>query len=164
MADTPCYIAALRILNFRFNSETELRRKLKRKNFEKPDIDDAVARLAREKWIDDDRFAGAFVRTRANRRVGRRRILRELSAAGVGSDSASRAVAENVDPEREREAVRALRDKKAGALIRRHGADYLATAEGRNKLTVYLLNQGYDAALVYEALKEIRVVHHQPDS
>jgi len=162
--DSPCYIAALRILNFRFNSETELRRKLRRKQFEPADIDAAIERLAGEKWLDDVRFAGALVRTKANRRVGRRRILRELSAAGVEGELAARAVAENIDPEREKEALAALRDKKSTALVRRHGADYLTTPEGRNKLTVYLLNQGYDAALVYEALKEIRVVHHQPDS
>jgi regulatory protein len=162
--DTPSYITALRILNVRFNSEAELRRKLKRKGFEADDIDDVIARLVREKWLDDDRFAGAFVRAKANRRVGKRRILRELGAAGVDAESASRAVTENIDPDREREAVRALGIKKAKALVRRHGEGYLATAEGRNKLTVYLLNQGYDAGLVYEALKEITVVHHQPDS
>ena len=162
--DSPCYIAALRILNFRFNSEKELRRKLKRKQFEPEEIEAAIERLFREKWLDDDRFAGALVRTKANRRVGRRRILRELSAAGVDDELASRAVAENIDPEREKEALAALCGKKAASLVRRHGADFLATPDGRNKLTIYLLNQGYDAALVYEALKEITVVHHQPDS
>lgn len=162
--DTPCYLAALRILNFRFNSEKELRRKLKRKEFEPGEIDAAIERLFREKWLDDGRFAGALVRTKVNRRVGRRRILRELSAAGVDGELAARAVSENIDPERERQALAALRDKKAGALVRRHGPEFLTTADGRNKLTVYLLNQGYDAALVYEALKEITVVHHQPDS
>ena len=49
-------------------------------------------------------------------------------------------------------------------LVRRHGEEYLSTSEGRNKLVGYLLKQGYDAALVYEALKEIQVVDHEPDS
>lgn len=164
MSDDPCYIAALRILQYRFNSEGELRRKLRAKKFEKEAIDAAIVRLHREKWLDDERFAGAFVRTRAGKRVGKRRILRELQAAGVADAAAEQAVAENLDPDREAEGLRALRDRRARVLIRRHGEEYLSTAEGRNKLTVYLLNQGYDAALVYAALKEIPVVDHQPDS
>ena len=159
-----CYLAAMRILNFRFNSEAELRRKLRGKKFDAETIDATIARLRAEKWLDDERFAGAFVRTRANKRVGRKRILRELEAAGVRGDAATTAIAENVNEESEREHLRALRDKRAKALARRYGADYLASSEGRKKLAVYLLNQGYDAALVYEALKEIRVADHQPDS
>jgi SOS response regulatory protein OraA/RecX len=131
-----CYVAALRILKFRFNSEGELRRKLRGKKFEKAEIEATILRLHAEKWLDDERFAGAFVRTRANKRVGSQRIRRELQ----------------------------LLRKRARLLTLRHGAQYLATSVGRNKLAVYLLKQGYDAALVYEALKEIRVVDHQPDS
>jgi SOS response regulatory protein OraA/RecX len=108
-AQDPCYIAALRILNYRFNSEGELRRKLRSKKFEKEQIDTAIARLHQEKWLDDERFAGAFVRTRANKRVGKRRILRELHAAGVDQASAEQAVAANVDPEREQEALLSAR-------------------------------------------------------
>ncbi len=164
MSDDPCYAAALRILKYRFNSEAELRRKLRGKQFEKDDIDTAVARLQKEKWLDDDRYAAAFVRSRANKRVGQLRIRRELQAAGVSQDSAKQAVAQNVDPDREHEALRELGRKRARMLVRRHGEEYLGTSEGRNKLAGYLLKQGYDAGLVYEALKEITVVDHQPDS
>ncbi|HKR62932.1 MAG TPA: regulatory protein RecX [Thermoanaerobaculia bacterium] len=159
-----CYIAAMRILNYRFNSEAELRRKLRAKKYEREVIDATIDRLRREKWLDDERFAGAFVRTRASKKVGRKRILRELGAAGVDSDTASQAVAENVDEEREREALRALCDRRARQLVRRHGAEFLRTSEGRNKLSVYLLNQGYDAALVTQAVKETQVADDQPDS
>lgn len=159
-----CYAAAVRILKYRFNSEAELRRKLRGKQFAKDDIEAAIARLQKEKWLDDDRYAAAFVRTRANKRVGPLRIRRELQAAGVSDDSAKQAVAQNADPEREHDALRELGRKRARMLIRRHGEAYLGTSEGRNKLAGYLLNQGYDARLVYEALKEITVVDHQPDS
>jgi regulatory protein len=159
-----CYVAAMRILQHRFNSEVELRRKLRVKNFDRDEIDSTIVRLRAEKWLDDERFAGAFVRTRANKKVGKLRIRRELHAAGVSRSDADHAVAANVDPEREQEALRELGRKKARMLGRRHGEAYLTTSEGRNKLAAYLLKQGYDAALVYEALKEISVVDHQPDS
>ncbi len=158
------YIAALRILKFRFNSEVELRRKLKFKQFDKETIDATMIRLRDEKWLDDSRFAGAFTRTKANKSIGRKRILRELQAAGIDRETAADAVAGNVDPEREAEALRTLCDRKARTLVRRHGPEYLKSAEGRNKLAAYLLKQGYDAALVFACIKETSVVDHQPDS
>jgi regulatory protein len=165
MADEPqpCYVAALRILQYRFNSEAELRRKLKRKQFTTDEIDDAIVRLYREKWLDDERFAGALVRTRVNKRIGQFRIRRELQAAGVEGETAAAALAQHVDPEREQEHLVELLRKRARALTRRHGEGYVFTDEGRNKLTGYLLKQGYDAGLVYQALKELPVVDHQPD-
>ena len=164
--DTPdrCYLAALRILQYRFNSEAELRRKLQRKSFDGEEIEAAIAKLRGEKWLDDQRFAGALVRTRAGRKVGKRRIQRELQAAGVDDETAGTALAENLDAERERESLVELGVKRARLLARRHGEDFLTTSEGRNKLAGYLLKQGYDAALVREALKEITVVHHQRNS
>jgi regulatory protein len=159
-----CYLAAQRILEYRFNSEAELRRKLRAKKFDAPAIDATIAKLRAEKWLDDERFAGAFTRTRARRNIGARRIRRELHAAGVGNEVASRAVAENVDPAEELERLHAAAAKRSRMLARKHGDAFLGTAEGRNKMTVWLLNQGYDAALIQEALKEILVAHRQSDS
>ena len=150
-----CYIAAMRILNYRFNSEAELRRKLSRKKFEKEEIDATIARLRDEKWLDDARFAGAFVRTRVNKRVGPRRIERELQAAGVDREVVKKAVTDNTDEERMTEALNEACAKRRRLLIRRHGSDYLDTPEGRKKLASYLLNQGYDSALVQRVVKEL---------
>lgn len=147
------YVAALRILNYRFNSEAELRRKLRAKQFDRDDIDVAIARLHKEKWLDDERFAGAFVRTRASRRVGKLRIRRELQAAGVSDVAAEKAIAENVDPERERESLEALCARRVRLLVRRHGAEYLSSEEAHAKLTAYLIGHGYDSALVREVVR-----------
>ena len=154
MSDDRCYLAALRILNYRFNSEAELRRKLRAKRFEKDEIDAAIARLHKEKWLDDERFAGAFVRTRANKRVGALRIRRELHAAGVSNEAADRAIAEHVDPERERESLDALCARRIRVLVRRHGAEYLDTDEAHMKLTAYLIGHGYDSALVRDVVRD----------
>jgi regulatory protein len=147
------YVVALRILNYRFNSEAELRRKLRAKKFERDEIDAAIARLHKEKWLDDERFAGAFVRARANKRVGKLRIRRELQAAGVTADAAEKAISENVDPARERESLEALCARRARVLVRRHGTEYLQSDEAHAKLTAYLIGQGYDSALVREVVK-----------
>ncbi|PYQ27975.1 MAG: hypothetical protein DMF56_17680 [Acidobacteria bacterium] len=136
------YVAALRILGYRFNSELELRRKLQRKKFEKAIIDATIARLRDEKWLDDERFAGAFTRTRSRKRIGAKRIVLELRAAGVDDEVAARAVKENIDPELEREQIRAIVQRRAGW--------------ERNKLRAYLLKQGYDAALVADVVRELK--------
>ncbi|MBV8520170.1 MAG: regulatory protein RecX [Acidobacteria bacterium] len=159
-----CHLAALRILQYRFNSEGELRRKLRAKKFGRDVIDATIEKLRAERWLDDERFAGAFVRTQALKKVGRNRIRRALEAAGVDAGLAASAVAEHVDEEREREALASVAARRARQLVRRHGEEYLRTAEGRNKLTIYLLNQGYDAGLIAQALKEIQVADRQPDS
>lgn len=145
-----CYAAALRILNHRFNSEAELRRKLRAKKFEAEVIDGTVDRLRREKWLDDDRFAASFVRSKQGKHQGPRKIARELAAAGVDREAAKRAIRENIDPEREREDLRALLEKRRRILVRRYGEAYASSDEARRKLAAYLLNHGYDAALVRE--------------
>lgn len=155
MTDTErCYASALRILRYRFNSVFELRRKLKAKEFDRETIDTTLTRLTEEKWLDDARFAAAYTRTRLLKRIGRLRIRRELIAAGVDDDTIADAIAANVDGDDER--ARALAAGKKRIEILRRNNDPQAA---RNKLTAYLLKQGYDGALVRAVVKEILVAH-----
>jgi regulatory protein len=153
-----CYIAAMRILGYRFNSEGELRRKLQAKKFERSVIDPTIERLRGEKWIDDERFAGAFVRTRMLKQVAKSRLQRELRGLGVSDEITNRVLAEHLDDDRQRADLVAVCEKRLRLLKRRHGDDVLETREGRNKLAAYLLKQGYDSALVQSVVKEIEVV------
>jgi len=150
-----CYAAALRILKYRFNSTAELRRKLRSKGFDRETIDATLTRLSEEKWLDDARFAAAYVRTRALKSKGRLRIRRELIGAGVDDETIARAVVENVNVDDERERASAVARKRLPIFVRRYGA-----VAARNKLTSYLLKQGYDAALVREIVKETTVADH----
>jgi regulatory protein len=147
---TDPYTTALRILNYRFNSEAELRRKLLAKKFEPAEVDAALERLRREKWLDDARFAGAFVRTRSRRKVGRQRIARELGAAGVAGETVAQAIAEHVNADDERAAAEELARKKMTILLRRNEKD-----AARNKVAAYLQRQGYDLTLVWEIVKKL---------
>src|SRR5438552_4672789 len=148
-----CYIAAMRILNFRFNGEQELRRKLRAKKFERDVIDATLDRLRREKWLDDERFAASFVRARMQKRIGRARIRRELIASGIDDAVADRALRENVDSDREREDLAAECEKRIRMMKRRYGDDVLESPQARKKLAAYLLKRGYDAALVSEVVR-----------
>jgi regulatory protein len=57
-----CYGAALRLLNVRFLSENELRRKLLRRGMPEAVIDEVVEKLKEERFIDDERLAEAVYR------------------------------------------------------------------------------------------------------
>jgi regulatory protein len=139
MAD--CYVAALRILGYRFNSEAELRRKLRAKQFDDATIAETIERLRDEKWLDDERFAAAYVRTRVLKGIGRLRIRRELMGLGVDEDVVERAVRENA-AEGEDERLRAAYEK----LARRLGDD-------RDKIAARLLRQGFEMSAILGYLR-----------
>jgi len=132
---TDCYVAALRILGYRFNSEAELRRKLAAKRYDEETIAATLVRLREEKWLDDDRFAGLYVRTRVQKGIGRLRIRRELTAAGVSDEAAELAIRENASGEEER--LQAAYEK----LVRRLG-------DQREKIMTRLLRQGYELSAI----------------
>jgi regulatory protein len=148
-----CYGAALRILNHRFNSEGELRRKLRAKEFPPAEIDEAITRLRAEKWLDDARFAAAFVRTRSARRIGPQRIRRELGAAGVDREVINSAVEANTDAESGRTALEELCEKRMRMLVRRKGEAFAESREGRDTVAAYLMRQGYPLEDVMEVLR-----------
>jgi regulatory protein len=142
-----CYIAGLRILNYRFNSEAELRAKLDRKEFPGDAINAAIERLRRERWLDDGRFAAAFVRTRLRKGIGRLRIKRELMAAGVESA----AIAQALDlPDHDDRAAAVVAAKKRLAVLRRGDDDDAI----RQKLIAYLFRQGYDSSMAIDVVRE----------
>jgi regulatory protein len=142
-----CYISGLRILNYRFNSEAELRAKLDRKEFPHDAIDAAVERLRREKWLDDSRFAAAFVRTRLRKGVGRLRIKRELQAAGVDSTTIAQAL--DIPDHDDRAAAMTSARKRLAVLRRRDDDDAI-----RQKLVAYLFRQGYDSSMAIDVVRE----------
>lgn len=155
MSAERAYAVALRILSYRFNSEAELRRKLQAKKFEAADVDETLARLRREAWLDDDRFAASFVRARSAKRLGPLRIRRELGAAGVEDEAIDRALAANTDDETSEAALADLCAKRMRIVARRYGEEYLATEEGRQRVVAYLLRQGYELGDVLSAVKKV---------
>jgi regulatory protein len=146
-----CYLAAMRILNHRFNSEAELQRKLSLKEFPPEVVTATIEKLRREKWLDDARFAASFVRTRVRKGLGRHRISRELTAAGVESETIARALDESV-PDHDERAAAVVAARKRLAVIRRREED---VAKIREKLVAYLFRQGYDSSLAVDVVREV---------
>jgi regulatory protein len=145
-----CYVAALRILNHRFNSEGELRRKLAMKEFAPDVVGATIERLRGEKWLDDERFAVSYVRTRVRKGFGRLRIKRELTAAGVERETIARALDESV-PDHDERAAALVSARKRLAVLRRRDDD----AKIHEKLVAYLFRQGYDSSMAVDVAREV---------
>lgn len=134
----------MRSLALRWHGEKELRTKLARRGFDTEAIQSALLRLTRERWIDDERYARSFARSRSSKHLGPDRIVRELRGRGVDAVTASRSVAAAAEEDPGGDHLATLCSKKIRALVARRGLDALLETRGRNKLIAWLLTQGYD--------------------
>lgn len=147
-----CYDTALRILAIRGHSARQLRAKLLRRKFDAALVDEILLRVTREGWLDEQRFAGELVRSRARKLHGPRRITRELENAGVSGEVARASIREHLSDEDLADQLRVACDKKLRAMARRYDREYLRSDEARNKLANYLVAQGYDSSAVIGAV------------
>jgi regulatory protein len=92
---------ALKALGGRAHSTGELREKLRRRAERVSDIDDVVARLKENGYLDDRRFAEGFATARlSNDRLGRGRVIQDLRQRRVApavAETTVRQVYEDVD-------------------------------------------------------------------
>ncbi len=74
---------AVRLLSRREHSAFEIRDKLRKREFDEADIEQAIAELKQGGWLSDERFAEAYIRMRQNKGFGPVRIAMELNERGV---------------------------------------------------------------------------------
>ncbi|HYB53834.1 MAG TPA: regulatory protein RecX [Thermoanaerobaculia bacterium] len=91
------------MLGARSRGTEELARALAQRGFEAPAARQALSRLQAEGWLQDLAAARSRVRARGVR-FGRRRIARELEAAGFAAETVGRAL-EELDGGQEQEAL-----------------------------------------------------------
>ena len=77
---------SLDILSRREHSVSELRNKLIRFNPDPNDLKDVIERLITSNFLDDKRFASAFIRSKAESGYGPNYISQYLSKKGISSD------------------------------------------------------------------------------
>jgi regulatory protein len=150
-----CYDAALKLLSYRFRGVEELRRKLHDKGFDDEAIGDAIERLTRERWLDDERFAVAFARTRFRKYLGGKRVVSELRELGVDQHLAANAVASASEDEPEDVRLRELAEKRLRILVRAKGREFAASDEGRQRMIGWLMKQGYGYGAASEVVRDV---------
>jgi len=135
----PCYDRACRLLALRPHFRAELAAKLARRGYPRPEIDQALDRLAREGWLDDAAAARGLVASRLARGAeGRPRLRAELERRGAPPAAVAAALDELPDDDlpAARDAARRWHGKSAAALAR------------------HLARKGFSRRAIFAVLKE----------
>ena len=136
---------AYRYLGRRDRTVAEVRRHLESKRVEPSTIDEAVAELHEQGYLDDARFAQRFAEDRrALDAWGAERIERKLRDAGVAAEHIAAALSgQSLDEERD----------AAIELLRRRLGTPPDDDRGRERALGLLVRRGYDLDLAYDAVR-----------
>lgn len=125
------YIKALDLISRRLRSEREIRDYAFKKMWSKDNLERVIKRLYERNYLDDEKFAVAFVRSKAlTKNQSRRQLELALRKKGINS-TIIKEVIENSEEYCENEALKKLITKK-----RKHYDD-------NKKLIAYLARQGF---------------------
>ena len=143
------YVYGLAALGRRELTERQLRLRLLRRGCDADGIDAAIARLKRERVLDDQRAALAFARTEARiKHRGPLRIQRALETMGIERQTARRAIDEGFEDRPVDEALEAsLRRKLRGPI---------ADDRHARRLVAHLVRQGFELSAAVAAVRKIR--------
>jgi regulatory protein len=144
------YSRALSRLARRDHSEQEIRRALRRDGFADDEIDETVARLRRDRYLDDAGFAARLARSRlAHAGVGRNRVRLELRQKGVRRATAEAGLTEALAEVPEAEVM----DRLARRFWKTRERD--EPRHRLRKLWAFLLRRGFPAGLVQDRLRAL---------
>lgn len=142
-ADDKAYNLALAYVARRLRSHWELTDYFRRKGYDEALREQLMARLMQLGWVDDKKFAEAWVRNRRLLKpVSRRRLMAELRQKRIADDIASEVLAE--DEADEQSVLRELIGRK------RKQTRY----QDPQKLMAYLARQGFSYDDIKAALSE----------
>lgn len=135
---------AVSLLSKRAHSEQEILTKFRQKGITEG-IEQAIEKLKRFGYIDDERFASLYVSELINiKKYGKRRIEQELYRKGI-----DRGIIKDVIEHAE------FPEEGLNALIKRKYMRYLNDEKGINKTVNALVRLGYSYSEIREALNEI---------
>ena len=127
----------------------EVRNKLQEMRLIPDAIDDIIAHLIQNNFLNEERFARAFARGKHNtKKWGRKRILSELKQRNISILNINRAMGE-IDDESYLETFNALSKKRISQIHEQN------LQKKRKKLADYLLYRGWETHLVYDKVKEL---------
>lgn len=144
-----CFAAALRVLAQRDHSCSELSGKLADRGFSKDQIQWAVDQCLRFRYLDDERFACAYIEQLQRKGYGCHRIRQKLENKGVPQPVYSACLELCCcDAAQLQDCRRAMEKKLRGG----RNADHSAGA--RAKLYRFLFGRGFSPAIIRQVLDE----------
>lgn len=112
-------------------------------------IDQIVAHLIQENYLNEERFAQSFARGKFNiKKWGKNRIVRELQLRDISAFNIKSALKE-INPETYLESLDELAQKRLDAINERN------PQKRKKKLADYLLYRGWETHLVYDKVNEL---------
>ncbi|MBO7337213.1 MAG: regulatory protein RecX [Paludibacteraceae bacterium] len=130
--------------------ESDIRLKLRQWNVPSCDVDDVIEQLKKHKFIDEQRYARAFVREKSKfNKWGEIKIKHALYAKGIDDETINEALEENIDKDSESENLVALLKNKRKSI---KDDDRQAV---RVKLIRFAASRGYSMDQISKALKEV---------
>ena len=134
---------ALSLLSYREHGAQELARKLRIRDYEESDISNVINRLQEMNYLNDERFAEIFVRSKASKPLGANRILQELIQKGINNDLAKQTV--NIADVDWFELARQLKE-------RRFGEEQATDYKEKGRQSRYLQYRGFNFDQIKYAL------------
>jgi len=127
----------------------ETESKLRSYGLTEDEAGEIIIRLSREKLLDEERYAGSYVRGHyRNKKWGRRRITQELKQKGL-SDYCIKVGLKEIDGDVYYQNLVDLLEKKNAQEKERH------PYKRRQKLTQFLTLKGYESDLIRMALEDL---------
>jgi regulatory protein len=152
-----CFDKAMRYLQTRLHSRSELSRKLARREYGPGMIDDVLDQLTRLGYVNDEQFARAKALSAQQRKLhGRQRARIELMKAGIRGEVLEHAL-DDVYEGADSTAVARVLARKQAARLRK-----LDPMVARRRLSGMLQRRGFD----YETIKPVidQVLGREPES
>jgi len=145
-----CFDRAVRYLEQRMHSRSELKTKLSKLEYGPPTIEAVLDRLTEMKYLDDKRFAESRAESAAVfKHHGPNRARMELAKRGVERETARRAVEEVYEAHDTAASAKLLAERKWKSLQR------LEPHVAKRRLVGMLLRRGYDWGTIKPVIEEV---------
>lgn len=154
------YDQAVRLLARRDHAEAELIRKLRQRDYDPREIDEAVEQLREDRYLDDHRTAALWAEQERRRAgQGREKALARMVQHGLPADIARVALDEVWDGDDDRNMAR----EAATRIVRSLSASKRAGSDGRARVIRRLLSRGFSADVAREAADRALATHSRED-
>jgi len=128
----------------------DVRDKLRKWELSESETEDVILKLKEQKFIDDDRYAKAFVRDKSHfNRWGKTKIRYHLQAKEISAETISIALTEIKEDKYHEQLEQILRNKIRGMIPIED--QYKAKA----KLVRFAASRGFEAGLIYAAVDRL---------
>ena len=149
------YNLAIKYISTKMRSRKEIREYLSKREIDNDSINSVISLLIKEKYIDDNSYAKAFVNDKVLlTNDGPNKIKNKLNELGINNEAINNAI-EVFDIDTQKEKVSKI-IKKMVETNRSKSATFL-----KSKIITYLVNLGYDRPVINSILSTVEIKNNK---